>query len=116
MCQSRTVAGMPAFCHDAKPEVIWECSGFDEPWNGWASPIVDWETLIDVLDDAGWYYRTEGAVFRVSPDEDALADEVIPLVPDEKAQYHLRELGWTFLKATSHETTILPFIRPGTKS
>ena len=101
---------MFAFTLDATPEITWECFGFDEPWNGWAAPIVDWETVFDVLQDAEWCVRTEGAIIFAARDEEAiLDDEVVVLHPDDEARYHLRDLGWTFLEAKIHDTKVLDF-------
>ena len=103
---------MFAFCHDANPEIIWECFGFDPPWNDWASPIVDCQTLFDVLQDAEWCIRPEGAIIFVAPDEGTPEDEVVVLAPDDEARYHLRDLGWTFLESKAYDTKVLPFKRP----
>ena len=106
----RKVAGMFAFSHDANPEVIWECFGFDEPWNGWAAPIVDAETLVDVLEDANRWYHVEGGVFYTAAGaEPGDEEEVVVLEPDNQAHYHLRDLGWTFMESKAYETKVFQF-------
>ena len=104
-----TVADVFAFSHDASPEIIWECFGFDAPWNGWASPIVDRETVIDLLEDAGWWYRTEGESIFLASEETTDDEEIVMLQQDDEAHYHLRDLGWTFMEAKAYNTKVLPF-------
>jgi hypothetical protein len=102
---------VPAFYVDANPDIARECSGFDEPWNGWCAPIVDWETVFDLLEEAEWTVRAEGAVIFAASGEDAKEDEITALAPDDGGQYHLRDLGWTFVEARTSEATVLPFAR-----
>jgi len=103
---------MPAFRADANPDLIFECHGFDEPWNGWAAPIVLWETVFDVLQDAEWLVRTEGAVILAASDPEMPEDEIVILEPDDEGRYHLRDLGWTLVEVPTYDTKILPFRRP----
>ncbi|RDH13681.1 hypothetical protein [Tsukamurella pulmonis] len=46
------------FTGDWAPGTTYRCWGFDKPWNGWDTPIVDRETLEAVL---GERRRTESA-------------------------------------------------------
>jgi hypothetical protein len=98
-----------AFHSDFDPETSYECVGFDEPWNGWATPIVHWQTVFDVLQDAEWLVRTEGAVILAAQDADVPEDEIVILKPDEEGRYHLRDLGWTLVQTEIHDAQILPF-------
>ena len=100
---------MFAFNHDANPELIWECFGFDAPWNGWASPIVDAETLLDVLADAGWWHQTDDTVFHLAAEPDTDEEEIVVLAADSAGHYHLRDMGWTFMEAKSFDTKVLKF-------
>jgi hypothetical protein len=102
---------VPAFHLDADPDVSWACLGFDEPWNGWCAPIVDWETVFDVLQEAEWMVRTEGAMIYAASDPDATGDEIVALQPDDRGLYHLRDLGWTFVANTVSEAKVLAFER-----
>lgn len=89
-------AGAPPFTFrgDWAPDVEYRCWGFDRPWNGWDTPIVDRETLEAVLAGAeeAVTWSADVAVLR-RPDE----DEEIRLEPDAAGRYHLGELGWTFV-------------------
>lgn len=107
---------MFAFSHDANPELIWECFGFDAPWNGWASPIVDAETLLDILADAEWWYRADGTVFHVASEPDTDKEEIVVLAADSAGHYHLRDMGWTFMEAKAFDTKVLPFRKPTKRS
>jgi len=98
-----------AFHSDFDPDTSYECVGFDEPWNGWATPIVDWQTAFDVLQDAEWVVRTEGAVILASRESDTPEDELVVLEPDDYGHYHLRDLGWTLVQTRTSQAKILPF-------
>lgn len=102
-------AGTYSFHSDFDPGTSYECVGFDAPWNGWAAPVVDWETVFDVLQDAEWLVRTEGAVILAARDTDVPEDEIVILEPDHEGHYHLRDLGWTLVRTEISEARILPF-------
>lgn len=89
-------AGAPPFTFrgDWDPDTEYRCWGFDVPWNGWDTPIVDRATLEAVLTSAEESLTWSGdvAVLR-RPDE----DEEIRLEPDAAGRYHTRDLGWTFV-------------------
>jgi hypothetical protein len=101
-----------AFHSDFDPETSYECFGFDEPWNGWVTPIVDWQTVFDVLQDAEWLVRTEGAVILAARDAGVPEDEIVVLEPDNDGRYHLRDLGWTLSRTETSDAQILPFAPP----
>lgn len=103
---------MAAFYADANPDLVFECEGFDEPWNGWCTPIVSWEAAFDVLQDAEWLVRTEGAVIFAASDAQMPEDEIVMLEPDANGLYHLRDLGWTLVEAPTYDAKVLPFERP----
>lgn len=102
---------MPAFHADANPDTSWECFGFDEPWNGWCAPVVDMATVFEVLQDAEWVVRTEGAIILAASDPDVDEDQIVILRPDDQGLYHLRDLGWTFVETRVSEAKVLPFSR-----
>lgn len=109
------IASMLAFYSDSNPDLIFDCVGFDEPWNGWSTPIVSWETVLDLLQDAEWMVRTEGAVIYAASDSQAHHDEIVVLKPDDSdGLYHLRDLGWTLMESPTYDTKVLPFERPKT--
>lgn len=82
------------FTGDWAASTEYRCWGFDTPWNGWDTPIVDRQTLEAVVADTGvdrvsW----DGQVAVISREDE---DEAVRLEPDADGRYHLRELGWTF--------------------
>ncbi|KXP13896.1 hypothetical protein [Tsukamurella pseudospumae] len=82
---------------------LYFCYGFDAPWNGWATPIVDRETLERVI------ATTEGGHTLSWNGDTALVhhvelDETTPLAPDTDGRFHLRDLGWTFDEVTERNS------------
>ncbi|MCF8604008.1 hypothetical protein L5I01_11635 [Gordonia sp. HY442] len=78
----------------------WHAERFEEPWNGWATPVVTRATLENLVEDltrlgsAPGHIADEGicTVFR-----DADDDGNFDITPDADGLYHLFELGWCFI-------------------
>ena len=99
---------MPRFTHDAMTDHVWECSGFDAPWNGWASPVVSASVVLGLMEESGWHWTAKGRTITVVDDPgDDDVERWVPLEPDEQGYYHLRMLGWTFLEYTKQDGQIL---------
>lgn len=88
--------GPGMFVLDGWPGLKWRAECFEEPWNGWAAPVVTGgvlKKLIGDISESGYrpctlrsdgvlvVHREEGD-YEVGPDADGL--------------YRLAELGWTF--------------------
>ncbi|MGB3696267.1 MAG: hypothetical protein WBA05_02430 [Gordonia sp. (in: high G+C Gram-positive bacteria)] len=92
-------AGM--FTIDSNPHLKWHAERFEEPWNGWVTPVVTRETLENLFADLadGDYspgaVQEDGCVLVYMPDYD---DGDYYIEPDADGLYHLVELGWTFDK------------------
>lgn len=70
---------------------------------------MDRETVFDVLQDAAWMVRAEGAIVYAASDPDGPDDEIVALNPDDRGAYHLRDLGWTFVETKVFEAKVLDF-------
>lgn len=79
----------------------WHAVAFGEPWNGWSTPIVTRQTLQNMIDDLA---RIDGEPFgEIRPygdlfvyGEESEANHTI--TPNDRGEYALWELGWTFLE------------------
>jgi|GEM_PF-2269875 len=85
------------FCIDGPSGLRWHAERFEEPWNGWATPVVTRHTLenlvedLTALGDAPGKIGADGA-FTVFHD-----DGDFDIQPGDDGLYHLYELGWTFI-------------------
>lgn len=90
-------AGM--FGLDSYPGLKWRAERFEEPWNGWATPVVTRGTLENMLTDISepgrrpCTLRPDGVLVVHREDYD---DGDYEVEPDADGLYHLAELGWTF--------------------
>lgn len=75
---------------EALPGATWPAIGYDEPWNGWATPVVDRVTLEGLIEGLGEEAEWDGDVCHLDGSE---------LVPDGRGGYHLGALGWIFTTA-----------------
>ena len=80
----------------------WHAERFEEPWNGWSTPVVTRQTLQNLIDDLA---ADDNLVGRIEDDgaftvfaEDP--DENYAVRPDDDGLYHLVELGWTFIRVS----------------
>lgn len=88
------------FALDADPAMRWRAERFEEPWNGWATPVVTRETMENLFSDLEPRGKpgTVGhdgtiTVYR-GPDDDGEYE----IRPDDVGMYHLAELGWMFIE------------------
>lgn len=89
--------GLDGLIHDG---MRWHAERFEEPWNGWATPVVSRATLSNLIGDLTPLGGAPGSladddtftVFR-EPDDDGNFE----IEPDEAGLYHLYELGWCFV-------------------
>lgn len=91
----------PRFTLDAlsATDQSWQAREYGTPWNGWLTPVVDRETLEQVLAAASERHTWDGEAVRLlgwmnEPEEDHGV-----LIPRSDALYDLGELGWTFVVA-----------------
>ena len=78
----------------------WHAERFEEPWNGWATPVVTGQTLRNLIDDLAADDNLVGriedngsfTVFAEDPGDN------YDVHPDADGLYHLYELGWTFVR------------------
>ena len=81
----------PAFqLPEAVSGTTWPAAGYDEPWNGWATPVVERTVLAQLVTELGEEAEWDGDRCYLDGSE---------LCPDEGGRYHLRTLGWTFTTA-----------------
>lgn len=86
---------------DGHDGLSWHAERFEEPWNGWATPVVTRRTLgnlvedLAALGDAPAKVSADGA-FTVFGDEAGDGDFEIRSGGD--GLYHLYELGWRFVE------------------
>lgn len=84
----------------------WTAIRFGESWNGFLTPVVSRETLVELLNALGEGHRWEGKVAVVWPTVDlAPGDEhdgdlEDRLLPDREGNYDLGVLGWVFVSET----------------
>ncbi len=87
------------FTLDSSPHLKWHAERFEEPWNGWATPVVTRETLANLFadltdgDDSPGTVQEDGRALVYMPDYE---DGDYFIEPDGDGLYHLAELGWTF--------------------
>lgn len=84
----------PGFCLDAAPDRVYLAHTYGEPWNGWATPIIDRFTHSVLLKDCGEEHRWDGTSVWVGDDES-------PFTPRHDGLYDTCFLGWTFLCLTT---------------
>ncbi len=84
---------------DGANDLRWRAERFEEPWNGWATPVVTRETLRNLFadltdgDHSPGTVRPDGQALIHMPDYD---DGDYLIEPDDAGLYHLYELGWCF--------------------
>lgn len=79
----------------------WHAERFEEPWNGWATPVVTRQTLENLVEDLSGLGGVPGmvsadgslTVFREEAD-----DGDFEIRPGGDGLYHLYELGWCFVE------------------
>ncbi len=95
-------AGM--FTCDGLNDMKWHAERFEEPWNGWATPVVTRETLANLLEDMRQHSGSALGVINRSGVVTLFHDEADggnqTVHPDHDGLYHLYEFGWTFLERT----------------
>lgn len=75
----------------------WHAVAFGTPWSGWATPIVTAQTLQNMIDDLA---ELDGAPFgEIQPDGLLVVhgEDSYTVTPNERGEYALHGLGWTFL-------------------
>lgn len=84
---------VPGFAFDAFPDLVFLAREYGPTWNGWDTPVVDRETLADLLAALEFPHRWEGerAAFKVDDQQELLG-------PREDGLYDLGQLGWTVLE------------------
>ena len=85
---------------DGHDGLSWHAERFEEPWNGWATPVVTRGTLENLVEDLA---TDDNLVGRIEDDgaltvyaEDPEENDVVR--PDGDGLYHLYELGWCFVE------------------
>jgi hypothetical protein len=84
----------------------WPAVRFGEPWNGWATPVVERSVLASVLTAisaaTGEPHRWDGdlAVVAGPVGESGEPEYEDRLEPDDSGLYNLGILGWTFVRVT----------------
>lgn len=71
------------------PEFTWSAIRFGPRWNGWATPVVDRQTLVSVVGAA------EGESLHFIDDVAVISGE--KMRPDSEGNYDLGQLGWCFV-------------------
>lgn len=82
---------VPGFEIDALPGRVFLARSYGEPWNGWATPIVDSATLAELLDRLGIPHLWEGDVLTARDQEDD--DFMAVLRPEAEGGYDTAPLG-----------------------
>lgn len=74
----------------------WPAAAFGRPWNGWATPIVSREVLVEFFSHIRQRHAwaSDGHCVTVFHEDDSDLDVV--LEPLEGGFYDLGMLGWTF--------------------
>jgi hypothetical protein len=81
---------------------VFECVGFDSPWNGWVTPVVDREQLEHLVSvEPDLSFDSAGNLVYRSP-EYAL-DATFVIMPTNDGLYHLVDLGWCFEELSEEE-------------
>lgn len=81
-------------------ERSWPAERFGQPWNGFATPVVTKETLVDLLDAVNDGHRWDGdtavvwSAIDLGPDDEPEFEDRVD--PDAEGHYDLAVLGWTF--------------------
>jgi len=95
-----TPSDLPKFTHPAFDGAAFDAVAYHEPWNGWATPVVDratLEALVNRLDPQwlrGW---VDGdGVLHLDHLENGLVSDRDALTPGADGNYDLGSLGWTF--------------------
>lgn len=87
---------------------IYEAVSFGPRWNGWVTPVVTRDTLIELIDNEGdhgkylhlgWYGPTAIVTMLEAGGSD---QQIYPLGELSGGLFDLGELGWTFF--TPNET------------
>ena len=88
------------FALDSDPSMKWHAERFEEPWNGWAAPVVTRETAENLFEDLEPLGNpgTVGADGVITVYRDPDDDGDYEIWPDDAGLYHLVELGWTFIR------------------
>ncbi|GAA2375855.1 hypothetical protein [Gordonia cholesterolivorans] len=82
--------------------IRWHAEAFGEPWNGWATPIVTAATAKNMFADLLELGEADGPLGAITDDgllvygEDE--DDNFVIAPNDRGEFALWELGWTFLK------------------
>lgn len=84
-----TVDVFPHFAVDGLDGHLFHAVRYGEPWNGWATPVVDQATCRALLSAVGALHQWQGAVV-------SLGDGTVTR-PDCQGCYDLGEWGWTFI-------------------
>jgi len=89
-------------CDLNKYDHVFECLGFGNTWNGWATPIVNRKQLASLVEvEPDLSFNDDGNLVYVSP-EYAL-DETFIICPNGNDLFHLIDLGWCFDELTENE-------------
>ncbi|MEJ9078400.1 hypothetical protein WKY82_08260 [Gordonia malaquae] len=86
---------------DGHDGLSWHAERFEEPWNGWAAPVVTRRTLENLVEDLAALGDAPGRIvadgaFTVFGDE--ADDGDFEIRPGGDGLYHLYELGWCFVE------------------
>ena len=86
---------------DGHDGLSWHAERFEEPWNGWATPVVTRRTLENLVEDLTELGDAPGMV-SASGDFTVFRDEAddgdFEIRPGGDGLYHLYELGWCFVE------------------
>lgn len=93
-------SGLPRFTHPAFDGAAFDAVAYRDPWNGWATPVVDrsaLEALLSRLDPRwlrGWVDGND--VLHLDHLENGLVTGRDTVTPSADGTYDLGTLGWTF--------------------
>lgn len=79
---------------------VFSCVGFDMPWNGWATPIVNREQLEDFASNEEGVSIVDDALTFTYDDPEY---GTLTICPDRAGLFHLSQLGWCFVELTEEE-------------
>ncbi|PZR52399.1 hypothetical protein DNL40_12050 [Xylanimonas oleitrophica] len=95
-----TPSDLTKFTHPAFDGAVFDAVAYRQPWNGWATPVVDRSTLEALLSrlDPQWLrgWVNGDDVLHLAHLENGLVTDRDSLAPSADGTYDLSILGWTF--------------------
>jgi hypothetical protein len=86
----------------AYQDTRWHARWFEEPWNGWACPVVTRQTLDNLINDLTLLNNSvpgcvdAAGVLTMYRDPGNDGEHTV-VEPDDAGLYHLYDLGWCFI-------------------